>query len=260
MHWILQDGFLSETGWDALIANLERFGIAYSVHAVVPKTGELLPPPGIDHANVICIGSYSMRHVAAKHGWIPGVFDLYAQDFGQQRAHWGHHMLNAGAVVTTVRDARFSGEQMFVRPINDSKYFSGRVFDANAFSAWQSAVCDPAANHATSLAPDTLIQLSRPVAIYAEYRFWIVGGDIVTQSLYKRGSQVMYSSDVDERLTQFVSARSGEWSPHDAFVIDACDCANGMKIVEINTLNSSGFYAADVQRLVLALDQRYTVK
>ncbi|MDQ1830369.1 ATP-grasp domain-containing protein [Massilia scottii] len=49
----------------------------------------------------------------------------------------------------------------------------------------------------------------------------------------------------------------GEWSPHDAFVIDACDCANGMKIVEINTLNSSGFYAADVQRLMLALDLRY---
>lgn len=257
MHWILQEGFLSENGWDALIANLERFGIAYSVHAVVPKTGELLPAPAIGHANAICIGSYSMRHVAAKQGWVPGVFDLYAQDFAQQRAHWGEHMLNAGATVSTVRDAQFSAERMFVRPVNDSKYFSGRVFDAEAFGAWQRDVCDPAPRHATSLAPDTLIQLSRPVVIYAEYRFWVVGREIVTQSLYKRGSQVIYSSDVDERVTEFVAARIGEWSPHESFVIDACDCAEGMKIVEINTLNSSGFYAADVQRLVLALEQRY---
>ncbi|WP_166869738.1 ATP-grasp domain-containing protein [Massilia mucilaginosa] len=258
MHWILQEGFLSENGWDALIATLERFGIACSVHAVVPKTGELLPAPVIAHANVMCIGSYSMRHVAAKHGWVPGVFDLYAQDFEQQRAHWGGHMLNAGAVVSSVREARFSGERMFVRPVHDSKYFAGRVFDADAFSAWQHAVCAAAPNRAGSLAPDTLIQLSRPVAIYAEYRFWVVGGEIVTQSLYKRGSQVIYASDVDERLTQFVAARIGEWSPHETFVIDACDCAEGMKIVEINTLNSSGFYAADVQRLVLALEQRYS--
>ncbi|MDM5180360.1 hypothetical protein PO883_24565 [Massilia sp. DJPM01] len=41
------------------------------------------------------------------------------------------------------------------------------------------------------------------------------------------------------------------------FGIDACDCANGMKIVEIHTLNSSGFYAADIQRRVLALELRY---
>jgi hypothetical protein len=30
-----------------------------------------------------------------------------------------------------------------------------------------------------------------------------------------------------------------------------------VKVVEINTLNASGFYAADVQRLVQALDDAY---
>jgi hypothetical protein len=258
MHWILQDGFLSESGWAALIANLERFGIDYSVHAVLPRVGELVPAPSLTHQNVICIGSYSMRHVAARNGWVPGVFDLFAQDFEQQRAHWGEHMLNFGSVVCALEEAQFTGERMFVRPTNDSKHFSGRIFEAHEFKQWQTAMCDPAASHGTSLAPTTQIQLSRPVVIHAEYRFWVVDGDIVTQSLYKRGSQVMYASDVDERVTAFVRERIDEWSPHESFVIDACDSENGMKIVEINTLNSSGFYAADVQRLVLALDGRYT--
>jgi hypothetical protein len=141
---------------------------------------------------------------------------------------------------------------MFVRPAHDSKHFSGRIFSASEFTAWQSAVCN-LISQGTSLTPKTLLQLSNPITIYAEYRFWVVAGEIVTHSLYKRGSQIVYANDVDERLLHFVNERIREWSPHQAFVIDVCDSEKGMKIVEINTINSSGFYAADVQRLVLSL-------
>lgn len=258
MHWILQEGFLSETGWQALLETLQRFGISHSIHAVVPRVGELVPLPALAHRNVICIGSYSMRHVVAKNRWWPGIFDLYAQDFVQQRVHWGDHMLNAGAVVCALKDACFMGERMFVRPTQDTKHFSGRVFTADEFAAWQGEVCRPGAEHVTSLRPETQIQLARPVRIHAEYRFWVVDGEIVTQSLYRRGTQVMYASDVDERVTEFVRARIAEWMPHETFVIDACDSENGLKIIEINTLNSAAFYAGDVQRLVLALEDRYS--
>jgi hypothetical protein len=199
-----------------------------------------------------------MRHVAFRNAWIPGVFDLFAQDFSQQKAHWGEHMLNFNSVVCSLEDVRFSGDRMFVRPTHDSKHFSGRVFTASEFKAWQSSICDPAVKNGTSLTPKTQVQVSNPIAIYAECRFWVVAGEIVTQSLYKRGNQVMYSSEVDERLAQFVKERILEWTPHEAFVIDACDSENGMKIVEINTINSSGFYAADVQRLILSLEEKYT--
>ena len=259
MHWILQHGFLPEHAWNALVAALDRFGIAYSVHAVMPRVGELTPAPVLQNNNVICIGSYSMRHVAARCGWTPGVFDLHAQGFEQQRAHWGKHMLNFHSVVATVEAAAFTGERMFVRPTTDSKQFSGRVFTAQEFAAWRDSICHPSAHHETSLAPSTEIQLSKPATIHAEYRFWVVKGELITQSIYKRGSQVIYASDVDERVSRFVKERIEEWSPHETFVIDACDSAEGMRIVEINTLNSSGLYAADVQRLVLALEAAYTL-
>lgn len=258
MHWLLQRGFLAESGWATLIETLERFEITYSIHDVVPKLGDLLPEPMIRHNNVICIGSYSMRHAAASHGWTPGIFDLYAQDFEEQRSHWGEHMLNYHSTVCTLKDAHVSSGRMFIRPTKDTKYFSGRVFEADEFTRWQASVCAEDAHHNTSLSPTTQIQLARPVQIYAEYRFWVVGGEIITQSLYKRGNQVIYASEVDERVTAFVKDRIREWAPHESFVIDTCDCEAGLKIVEINTLNSAGFYAADVQRLVLALEDRYT--
>ena len=103
MHWILQEDFLSEPAWQSLLATLQRFDIAYSIHRVQPKIGELLPVPVLSHQNVICIGSYSMRHVAARCAWQPGVFDLFAQDFVQQRAHWGQYMLNFQSSISCVR-------------------------------------------------------------------------------------------------------------------------------------------------------------
>jgi hypothetical protein len=257
MHWILQNNTFSETGWDTLTATLERFGFDHSIHKVVPFIGELQPEPVLDHRNVICFGSYSMRHVAARNAWYPGVFDLFAQDFGQQRLHWGEHMLNAHSVVCAFEDAVFTEELMFVRPVNDSKYFAGKLFAREEFETWQHSVCRLQLDEGISLTPQTLIQVGKPIVIYAEYRFWVVKGEIVTASLYKRGDRVMYASDVDERFFAYVRERIGEWMRHESFVIDVCDTPEGMRVVEINTLNASGFYAADVQRLVQALDDAY---
>jgi hypothetical protein len=259
MHWILQNDIFSEQGWRALIETLERFRLSYSVHKVVPFIGELMPAPALDHRNVICIGSYSMRHVAQREGWTPGVFDIGGQDFVRQHAHWGAHMLNAGSVVSTFREAVFSREHLFVRPANDAKYFAGRVFAREDFTDWQRKVCAMGEHDGSSLTPDTLIQLAPPLRIHAEYRYWIVQGRIVTRSLYKRGDRVFYSSEVDGRLDSFVEARLAQWMPHETFVIDVCDTPEGMRIVEINTLNAAGFYAADMQRLVLALESAYTL-
>lgn len=257
MHWILQNNIFSENGWDVLLDTLERFALPHSIHKVVPFVGELVPEPELTHNNVLCMGSYSMRHAAAKNNWYPGVFDLFDQDFEQQLAHWHDHMLNAGSVVSAFSDATFTEAQMFVRPTNDSKHFAGRLFSREEFETWQRSVCELNLDYGNSLTPQTKIQLAKPITIFAEYRFWIVKGTIVTRSLYKRGDRVMYASDVDERFARYVEERLLEWAPHETFVMDVCDTPDGIKIVEINTLNSSGFYAGDVQRLVLALDEAY---
>jgi ATP-grasp domain, R2K clade family 3 len=257
MHWVLQTGFHSEAGWSSLIAALERFGLPYSEHAVVPRIGELVPPPSLTHQNAICIGSYSMRHAAARYGWSPGVFDLIEHDFERQHAHWGAHMLNARSRVCALRDAAFEAPTMFVRPAADTKLFTGRVFERSEFERWRETICAPGADHGTSLRPETRVQLCAPMTIHAEYRFWVVAGRIATWSLYRRRGAVQYASDVDDRLHDFVAARIAEWMPHETFFIDVCDTPEGLRIVEINTLNSSAFYAADVQRLVLALHDAY---
>jgi hypothetical protein len=254
MHWILQENLFKESEWENLVSVLERFNIPYSVHKVVPFIGELVPPAEPKQDKVICMGSYSVRHSAKANGWNPGVYDLMPMNFVEQMKAWGPHMLNADSQVVKFKNACVT-DDTFIRPVDDSKYFAGKVFTATEFCEWQEKVCLLKEDHGTSLTEDTLIQLCQPKVIFAEYRFWVVNGKIVTQSLYKRGDRVAYSRDVDPRFDLFVRCRIQAWQPHQAFVIDVCDTPAGIKVVELNTLNAAGFYAADVQKLLMALEE-----
>lgn len=265
MHWILQENLFKESEWETLTATLARFNLPYSVHKVIPFIGELTPPAEPTQPKVICFGSYSMRHSAKAFNWTPGVYDLEPCNFTVQLEHWGDLMLNADSVVAPFHAVNIT-EPTFMRPIDDSKYFAGKVFDVDEFYEWKRNVCVLEHDYGNSMTKDTLIQACAPKVIYAEYRFWIVDAKIVTCSLYKRGSRVTYSSEVDEAVKRFahqvvrhgditLAMRTSAWQPHRAYVLDVCETPDGFKIVEINTLNSAGFYACDVQKLVVALEE-----
>lgn len=266
MHWIIQTDLFREDGWRALVETLERFNIPHSIHKVVPFIGEIMPDADPE-GRVICIGSYSLRHLAKKKGWFPGVFDLEPFDFTTQLKHWSNHMLNSDAVVSRFEDAQLLSRS-FVRPTLDSKSFSGAMFTVEDFYQWKRKICVLEEDYGTSIDKNTMIQVCPYKHIYAEYRYWIVKGEIVTKSMYKRGDKIFYSSEVDPIYDEFVKARIAEWQPLDAFVIDVCSIHPMIegsnetfhpRIVEINTLNSSGFYAGDMQRLVLALEAAFDV-
>jgi hypothetical protein len=264
MHWVLQDTDFSERGWDTLIHTLETFGVPFTKHKVTPFIGTLTPEPDIGHNNVICFGSYSMRHSANLYGWNPGVFDVGPHDFTVQKSHWGDKMLNADSEVMEFKDVHIS-RPTFIRPVDDTKFFSGAVFEPEYFEDWQrKVVVSSVGMEGISLSPTALVQVSPVKEIWSEYRFWVVQGRIVTASRYKLGTNVIYSNDVDYRFHEFVQGlfdgfpeRLMGWRPAEAFVIDVCETPKGIKIVEINTINSSGFYAADVQKLVFALENAF---
>lgn len=256
MHWVLQNNIFNEAAFDVMVDTLERFEIPFSLHKVIPFVGEIEPdtnPTG----PVVCMGSYSLRHLAKAKGWTPGVWDLEDQNFLVQLEHWGQHMLNYGAAIVEFQNA-FLATDAFVRPIEDSKVFAGKVFKAEEFNDWQHRICNLNQNpNGTTIDSDALVQICALKHIYSEYRFWIIKGQIVTSSLYKMGDTVRYENGAPEEITEFVEARIAEWQPHDAFVIDAADTPDGFKIVEINTLNSSGYYAADMQKLVMTIERYF---
>jgi hypothetical protein len=109
--------------------------------------------------------------------------------------------------------------------------------------------------------------ISSVKTIISEYRMFIVDGKVVTGSMYKRGNQVIANEYVEPLVYEFTQKMVDEWQskvdcrlipevrvPAKAFVIDIAVTPFGMKVIEINNINSAGFYDADVQKIIMAIE------
>ena len=264
MHWIIQDGFFHERGMEEMKTLLEKYDIPHTVVKVVPFSGEIIPNI-IPEGNVICFGSYSMRHTAKKNGWYPGVFDLEGisdQLFNSVNI-WTKHLLNEDWVLCSFEDAGIVAANLgltefFMRPVADSKVFAGNVFSTLEYDGWRYGVVELEEDDGTSLRKNTPCIVSKPKVIYSEYRLFVIGDVIVTASQYKINGRVKYKSLVDGDIIQFGKELIAEWPEFAAaYCLDLCRTNDGIKIVEVNTINSAGFYDANVTKLIEAFTDIY---
>ena len=113
----------------------------------------------------------------------------------------------------------------------------------------------------SELSKDQLIQVGTVKKIYKEARIWIVGSKVVTSSYYRYGANVEYTENVEPEGLEFAQSMVDLYQVADSFVMDICLTTDGWKIVEINCINCSGFYKGDMQRVLIALEDRYnTIK
>jgi hypothetical protein len=257
MHWVLQSNLYSEENFEHLVTALERFGLAYSIHKVIPFIGELEPAPVFaEGTRVITMGSYTLARAAARFGWQPGAF-LDNLDFAVQHARWGDRMFNADAQVLTIATVPPQIEPFFMRPTLDTKTFTGEVMDWPTFAAWRERILAIAPDAGATIDADTSVMICRKKTIHSETRTWIIDGRVVTASGYKVGTLKRYTRphEVDDHITQFAAECAAVWSPNRAYVLDVFDTPDGPKIGEVNNLNSAGWYRADMAKLVMALEE-----
>lgn len=276
MHWVIQRNFNREAGVVGLVEVLTKLNLPHSFHKVVPlRSGNPAEKceirddegnwaeavggiwPTVTAVNpIIAIGTYSLRHLAKANGWQPGIFDIEAYSFLVQRKYWYAHLLNYDATLWHFSDVPLCLSDFFMRPLTDSKVFAGKIFSWAEYWDWRHRVIELGENDGTSLRSYTWVMVASPKKILREYRCWVIDQRIVTASLYKLGNTVTYSPDVEPAVLAFATARAQEWSPVRAYVMDVALVSTEpqFKIIEINTLNSAGLYAANVPLLVDALE------
>lgn len=257
MQWILQQFEDTQKLADAL----DRLGISYSWHKVVPFVGELIPEPQVkDPLSVVMFGSYTLWRYAETKGLFPGVFRI--APFVHEKP-WQSFMLNGpNALFLTVSEieAKLPSDRShwFIRPVSDSKELAGNVKSAADIHETARMVMSLDASEIPngSLRPDTLMMLTEPSSILKEWRIWIVNNKVMTYSLYKEGSRVTYRHEIDEDALEFaqtlIELNQG-YSP--AYVMDICRTEKGLRLLETNCINAAGFYAADLTKLAAAINE-----
>ncbi len=256
MQWLLQDFEDTRKLGDVLTA----MGRDVRWCKIVPFVGDLVPPPVIQYKHsVVLFGAYSMWKYAESHGLRPGVFRI--APFLQQSV-WHPFLLNGtNAHVMPFGECsdRLAGMDRlwFLRPVEDSKEVPGRVMTAQDIAALSARVSALPEEDLPigSLRADTLVMLSEPQSIYEEWRLWIVSDRIVTYSRYKQAGQVAYVHDIPDDAFNFgqeMAQLNSGYSP--AYVMDICRTDAGLRIIETNSINSAGFYAAELEPLILAIE------
>jgi hypothetical protein len=253
MFWVLQDNLFDEQAFEALRRQLAVQDTPHAVVKLRPFVHEIEPEVSPEGPVFVC-GGTGLRNVARRKGWRPGYFDDNL-DYRLLLLNYGDRMLNHDAQVGPLKDVRCRGELVFVRPVDDDKRFAGQVMSRAEFADWRERVIalEGQSTYAT-LTGDDLVVLASPKPIHAEYRFYVVDGVVITGSLYKRGARVHYSPHVDDHVRAYAQDCANQWCPNRAFCLDIADTPDGLRVLEINAINSSGFYACDMGKYVDAIN------
>lgn len=262
MHWVIQNNIYREEGYERLLTQLDRQGTTYDLVKIIPFSDGCIEPDVNPEGPVYVIGALTMSKCARNHGWSPGYIDENI-DMLSSIKHWGRMMLNGeGSFVSTFAKAEYVGLDRFhLRPIKDDKSFVGNTYTWTEFDEWRKQVLDLQDTSFTTLTADDLVLMSPIKTIYAEYRFYVVNGRVITGSLYREGSRVVYREVLPKdpawtfavAMTAPISLDS--WLPNKAFALDVALTPDGYRIVETGALNSVGFYACDMGKFVAAINE-----
>lgn len=220
--------------------------------SVIPGSATLPEMPAID-GPVVFHGRTTLILRAFEHPqWRRGIF--FDPMRFQHRAYataYGDQLLNADAEIATweefLRQPRDPEELVFLKPNDDLKRFTGGMLSfaqcRTLYSRLRSA--------ARPIEPTVEVVIGKPREIDAEWRVFVVDGEVISGSMYRPSDDTYLPPD----LIAFAENAASQWVPASVFVLDVARVEQKWKIVECNCFNGSRFYTADVCRIVRAVSE-----
>ncbi|PCH82228.1 MAG: hypothetical protein COB90_02185 [Hyphomicrobiales bacterium] len=260
--WVVHDNLGNEHEFSQLKSAFNKYEIPFHAFHHVPFSDEL--PQVIWDGPVIAYGATRFIENVFKEGaWSPGAFfDDKAFSMSSYNKHYGEHSLNYKSECSTIeifsKREHDSDQLFFVRPQGDHKEFAGDVVEFGKISKWFRKVS--IGNYI--LRGDTPIIVSKPKNLGREWRLFIVEGRVSTGSQYRHNHRLSQDPHIPKTVIEFAELMTRKWSPADVFAMDVCEHDGGLKIIELNCFNSSGFYLSNIEKLVFDVSQfiakRYT--
>lgn len=261
MYYIIQENLFREFHFKTLIDHLERYNLEYEVIPFKPFTEDL--EFKTTRTDIWPFGSTNLARIAKKYNWDPGSMYNENHDFEVYSKYYKQNMLNSDGIICSLEESipvLESGKvtyTFFARPTKDTKMFSGQLFTVDSWKDWIKDLTDSSVLNSAS--KESRVLLAPLKQTQQEIRCWIVDKKPVTMSQYKIGNRVVYQNqDNNEEAQIFATKMAKLFSPAEAYVLDICLYNDEYKIVEINTINCSGFYDGDMSKLIQAIENKFS--
>lgn len=244
LTWLLQANLRDRRTLDELCRTLDDLGEAWRAEPLIPFSAELPAlAPELETGAVVCYGPSFVPRVVGR-GWRPGIFFDPAQyRWSVMQQHWRALMFSRDGALTSLSDALdaldATGEEAFIRPDADDKLFDGARYDAAGLRA-----------ATKGCAPTTEVIRAAPRAVDAEWRCFVVDGEIVAGSEYRRAGRPSLYGGVPPRVAELVAEAARGWLPAPVVCIDVASSGDHVGILEANCFNAARFYAADLAEIL----------
>lgn len=252
MFFLVQANIYLDPDHYKIFDALEELGIAYEAIDIKPSDTEIAMKA--NRKDVFVYGSVTMARLAKQYSdWFPGSFYGGNHLYEVYARHYGSHLLNDEIKIGKLTDDLVwqKGEKKFIKPYKEAKIFTGKVFEKEE---WEDFIIEVLASPKLSITKDSEIQVSEPKITIKEARVWIVGGQIIEAVYYKFNGDFAFEASVAAEGIAFAKEMIVLYNLEEAFVMDICLTSDGWKIVEINCINSSGFYTnTNVKSIIKAL-------
>lgn len=242
--------------------------------AVIPFSEEITTTEPLDGLEYFPYGSTSLSNIALSRGFTGLHLNLETFNAEMWEKSNGKNMLNRPRILRAMdavtalfhRSASLSilSNQVFVRPCEDLKQFTGSVDTCEEHAANLQSMIDSYNQGfpgTYSMNPFTKVAISEVQEIDAEWRWFVVGGKIISGSMYRAHGQLQQIRETDQSVINEAQALADQWLPDSCCVMDTCLLKSGsVKVVEFNTLNSSGFYANDAPAIFDAIAAFHNIR
>lgn len=180
--------------------------------------------------------------------------DYTVQNFDQQNySKLGLPLLNSDARYfdySRIKNYEFTKET-FIKPSRDLKSFNGGIIYAG--ETIQNYIART--GYSSPNIKTEKIVVSNIKEIIEEYRFFMHQNKILGCSRYMLNSKVEPSDFVPEELKKCAIEYSKFYNPAELYVMDLAVTPEGIKIVEYNCWNASGFYHSNIRDIIFQVNE-----
>lgn len=132
----------------------------------------------------------------------------------------------------------FQSNKLFVRPNSPVKIFTGQVIEESNIQEFEDCF-------------HSLVIVSSPKQIEAEYRFFISNNHVVSGSQYIKNNDIDINSYIDPKamdLAQIIVNQ--EWKPDTLFIADIAISNNNPYLIEFNSISCADYYEMDLNKII----------
>ncbi len=258
LTWVFQSNNINEKDRSSLKQAAIHLGCETKEMGIIPFSHEAIGPlPDIEGTCVV-YGSGGLLKLANRNGWKPGGWDGDKFDTSEVLSKFGSLALNGGGQEVLLSEianqaAANNWKRVFVRPVAESKEFPGTVYSLHDLQQWMDRL--QAANY---FADQNNLMLIAPFkTLGREWRAFVVDQSVVTISQYASAGILDTSPNVPDIAVEFILKAIDIYIPAPCFVIDVAeqyiDGKAHLRVVEFNSINSSGLYDCEASKIVDAV-------